>query len=141
MVDVPEATPETIPDADPTVATDGLIDVHVPAPAALARVVVAPTQTVSVPVIVGKGFTVTTVVAEHPPIVYEMMAVPPNVPTPVTTPVDETVATPVALLLQVPPDVASNKVVVLPVHTEVVPVIAGGAVQATVMIASPAAQL
>jgi hypothetical protein len=48
--------------------------------------------------------------------------------TPVITPVDApTVATEVLPLLQVPPDVASETVVVAPVQTVVVPVIADGA--------------
>jgi len=45
--------------------------------------------------------------------------------TPDTTPVEEfTVATPVALLLHVPPVVVELKVVVDPAHTAVVPVMA-----------------
>ncbi len=46
--------------------------------------------------------------------------------TPVTTPPVETVATPVALLLQVPEAVASVRVMVLPVQTDVTPPIAAG---------------
>ena len=47
--------------------------------------------------------------------------------TPVTTPVDEPiVAVPVLLLLQVPPAVASAKVMVEPMFTVAVPVIAAG---------------
>ena len=47
--------------------------------------------------------------------------------TPVTIPVvDPTVATGKRLLLQVPPGVGSLRVVVLPSHTNVVPVIADG---------------
>ena len=65
------------------------------------------------------------------------MAVPPVVPTPVTTPVDDTVAMPVALLVQVPPDVASESVVVLPTQTDAIPMMAGGAVHATVMMTCP----
>ena len=52
-----------------------------------------------------------------------MVAVPAE--TPLTTPVEEpTVATPVALLLQVPPEVELANVVVDPTQVEVVPVIA-----------------
>ena len=50
------------------------------------------------------------------------MVVPP-VATPVTIPLDEqTVALDVLLLLQVPPDVALDSVVVVPRHTKVLPV-------------------
>lgn len=37
---------------------------------------------------------------------------------PVTIPKEVIVAVPVALLLQTPPDVASDKLIALPVHTE-----------------------
>jgi hypothetical protein len=50
--------------------------------------------------------------------------------TPLTTPVDEpTVATAVAPLVQVPPDGEELSVVVEPVQTDAVPVIADGAVE------------
>ena len=50
-----------------------------------------------------------------------------NTEPPVTIPVDEpTVAIPVALLLHVPPVVASVKAVVSPEHTFIVPVIDAG---------------
>jgi hypothetical protein len=62
MVAVPTATPDTTPLADPTVATEVLLDVHVPLSASL-RVVVEPTQAVTVPVVAGAGFTVSVIVA------------------------------------------------------------------------------
>jgi len=46
--------------------------------------------------------------------------------TPVTTPVAVTVAVAVVPLLHTPPDVTSLKVVVAPVHTVLLPVIAEG---------------
>jgi hypothetical protein len=46
--------------------------------------------------------------------------------TPVTTPVELMVATPVLLLLHVPPGVISDKLVVRPTQTLSVPVIAAG---------------
>jgi hypothetical protein len=56
--------------------------------------------------------------------------------TPVTTPPDDTVATPVLLLLHVPPVVASLNVVVEPIHSVAVPVIADtGAVILTMVVA------
>ncbi len=59
---MPAATPVTIPEPEPTVATDDVPVVQVPPPASVSAVVI-PTQTVPVPVIVpGNGFTVTTAV-------------------------------------------------------------------------------
>jgi len=47
--------------------------------------------------------------------------------TPVATPVEETiVATDVVLLVQMPPDVASDRAIVAPAQTERVPLIAAG---------------
>jgi hypothetical protein len=54
-----------------------------------------------------------------------MTAVPPA--TPVTVPVVPTVAMPVLPLLQVPPEVTSCNIVVVPAHKVVVPVIPDGA--------------
>jgi hypothetical protein len=68
MTDVPADTPVTTP-ALFTVATPVLDDAHgftaagVPEP---VKVVVDPIQTVSVPVIVGRGLTVTVTVLLHP---------------------------------------------------------------------------
>jgi len=61
MVAVPAETPVTMPVAEPTVATEGVLDVQVPPGVASARVVVPVTQTVKVPVmgaVVAPGFTV-----------------------------------------------------------------------------------
>ena len=52
-----------------------------------------------------------------------MVAVPPD-PTPLTMPVDPTVATPVLLLLQVPPELASVSTRLVPTQVGVLPVIA-----------------
>jgi hypothetical protein len=53
-----------------------------------------------------------------------------------TIPVLPTVATAVALLLQVPPPVASDSVVVAPAHTAAVPIIAAGVeITVTVVVA------
>lgn len=71
IVDVPPVSPVTKP-VDDTVATAVFDDVHgldaagVPEPVSC---VVVPTQALSVPVIVGNGFTVTVAVAVHPPAV------------------------------------------------------------------------
>ena len=65
------------------------------------------------------------------------MVVPPVIP--VTTPALLMLATPGALLLQVPPGTASLKLVVAPVHTDGTPDIAAGAMVTvtTVVAATP----
>ncbi len=72
MVDVPAATPVTMPDDAPMVAVDVLTDVHVPpaSPVALLKVVVLVAQTLAVPVTtpaLGDGLTVTITVAAEVP--------------------------------------------------------------------------
>ena len=83
-------------------------------------------QTVVTPVIAGgNGLTVTVSVLVQPPApVYIIAAVP--APTPVTSPEDVTVATPLAPLLQVPPGVALVNAVVPPTHITAVPVTGKG---------------
>jgi hypothetical protein len=68
MTLLPPATPVTTP-VLLTVATPGVPDTHGLVAAAVpdpAKAVVKPTQTDSVPVIVGAGFTVTVAVVLHP---------------------------------------------------------------------------
>ena len=74
----------------------------------------------------GSGFTVTGVVIIQPvDNAYVIVVVPAN--TPLTTPVPPpTVATKVLLLVHAPNPVASDKEVVKPAQTFVVPVIAAG---------------
>jgi hypothetical protein len=75
MVDVPAVTPVTKPVAD-MVATEVLEEVQafevaaVPEP---VNCVVEPAHTLSVPLIVGRGFTVIVVVAEQPLKAYEIV--------------------------------------------------------------------
>jgi hypothetical protein len=65
-----------------------------------------------------------------------MVAVPAD--TPVTIPVDEpTVATRSLLLIHVPPDIALLKVVVNPVQTPLVPVMAGGLIETVAVAKQP----
>jgi hypothetical protein len=67
MVAVLAVTPVTVPVIKFTVATDVLLLVHVPNPAASLNVVFEPLHTVIVPKILGgAAFTVTTVVADPP---------------------------------------------------------------------------
>ena len=65
---MPPETPVTTPDAEPIVATEGLLLVHVPPVDVLLKVVVDPAHTTATPEIVdGKEFIVTTVVAVQVP--------------------------------------------------------------------------
>ena len=67
-------------------------------------------------------------------IVYEIVTVP--TVTPVTMPVDPTDAIPEALVLHVPPEVASVSEMVEPAHTEEAPdIAAGNAFTVTVVVA------
>ncbi len=68
IADVPAATPETMPDEEPTVATDVVPLVQVPPEVVFDNVVVEPAQTFIAPVIaasVGRAFTVTTAVTDE----------------------------------------------------------------------------
>jgi hypothetical protein len=67
MFAVPTFRPVTIPVLMPTPAIDELPVVHVPAPAALLRVVVAVLHKLAVPLLApGIAFTVTTAVEAQP---------------------------------------------------------------------------
>ncbi len=124
---MPLATPVTTPVAEPIVATDAVLLVHVP-PTESVNVVVEPAHTLAVPDIEdGEAFTVITFVVVQPvDKVYVIVELP--LATPVTIPVDEPiVATDVVLLDHVPPP-ASVNVVVKPAHTLAVPDIEDGKV-------------
>jgi hypothetical protein len=122
-VAVPTETPVTTPLFD-TVAIAGLLLVHVP-PVVGDNLVGPPMHMVVLPVMatVGLAMTVTVGVGAdaHP---LELVNVNVTVPvaTPVTTPALVTVALALLLLVHVPP-VVGDKVVVPPIHTEVLPVI------------------
>jgi hypothetical protein len=135
---VPADTPVTTPVLF-TVATAVLLLDHGVVVAAVAvpvKVVVPPTHTFNVPVIVGNGLTVNVVVAWHPlTSVYVIVVVPAD--TPVTTPVLLIVATPVLLLVHgvvafgVPLAVS---VLVLFKHTFNVPLMIGNGFTVTVAV-------
>jgi hypothetical protein len=99
---------------------------QIPPGVALVSKVDDPLQTLAVPPIAaGAALTVIVVVLKHPVgKVYVIVEVP--AATEVTTPVPEIKATLASLLLHIPPTLASNNVVVRPVHTVVVPVITAG---------------
>jgi hypothetical protein len=121
---LPVATADTTPMLL-TVATAGVLldhDVVTPEP---VRLLVAPAQMVSAPVIEGLALTVTTADLEQPvPMVYRIVVVPGVIP--VTVPVALIVPAAVLELLHVPPPVALAKAVVVPIHAFSVPVILVG---------------
>jgi len=127
MVARPDAIPFTIPEADPIVATIGVLLLHVPPGMEFPNAVAAPRQTCVTPVIVpGEELTVTVAAAAQPVLsVYDMVAVP--IPAPVTPPVDGSIAAIVGvLLLHTPPVVPSVKLLVSPRQRPKVPEIGNG---------------
>jgi hypothetical protein len=67
MVTIPGVTPDTIPEAEPTLPMTSFPLLHVPPVVALNKVVVSPWQTLAMPVMfAGSGFTVTILVAIQP---------------------------------------------------------------------------
>ena len=134
---MPALTPVTVPEA--TVANAGVPLDHVPPVLVSPSRVVAPTQTVAIPVIgAGKGLMVTVRVPEQPePVVIEIIEVP--AVTPVTMPVEPTVEFEL-LELQVP-ELPSDNVVVEPTHSEAVPVMTdiAGFTVTTVLVRQPVA--
>jgi len=136
MIAVPENTPNTDPVVADTLAIDVLLLLQLPPVVASDNVVESPTQTDVLPVITaGTGFTVIGVALMHP---VDKVYVIDNVPdvTPVTIPVEPTVANAVLLLAQVPPPVASVSPIVDPTHTVAGPeIFAGNAFTVTVRVA------
>ena len=129
MIAVPAVLPLTTPVEASTVAIPVALLDQLPPDTVEVNVVVPPTQIPCVPLRVpadGVAVTVTDLVAvafAQPPVpflVYVMIAVP--AVTPLTTPVEAfTVAIPVALLDQLPPDTVEVNVVVPPTQTPCVP--------------------
>lgn len=104
MFGVPDNTPVTMPVDEPTVASAGLLLLHVPPLVKSLNGVVAPTQTtLAPPIAAGVWLTVNGVVAVQPvPIVYVIVSVPAD--TPDTTPeLGPIVAMVISLLVQEPP--------------------------------------
>ena len=122
MIAVPGDTPVKMPGAS-MVAIAVLLLLHTPPVTASLSGVESFMHTWSVPPIAdGVGLTVSIVVAAQPValVMYEIIAVP--AAPPVTVPVAPTIAILVALLLHVPPVVASANVMVDPIHKAVAPV-------------------
>lgn len=127
IVTVPAVTPVTSPLVLFTVARAALLLLHNPPVGLVASIVMACVQTVPAPVIaVGAVLTFTVVVTEQVEgNVYVITVLP--IVSPFTTPVDEPiVATPILLLLHVPPLGPVANVVELPAHTVVAPEIGAG---------------
>jgi hypothetical protein len=138
---VPETTPVTTPEDDPTVAVAAALLVHDPPLIELANVVVDPAQTVAVPDIVpadAEGVILTEVVTTQPvEAINEMVAVPER--TPVTIPVVEPIVAIVVFALDHVPELVLLSVVVPPTHVPAAPVIdPGAAFTVTVATAVPA---
>lgn len=138
MVTAPVLTPlaVTSPDALPIVAINVLLLFHVPPIVASLSVVVKLAHTLTAPMIgVITPTTFTVAVLVQPEASVYVTEVLPTL-TPVTIPVDRSiVAIAVLLLLHVPPVVASDKVVCVPVHTFIFPVIGKAAFTVTETVA------
>ena len=114
--------PDTIPDAEPTLAMAGALLDHVPPATASLNVVVRPEHTDVIPVIAaGNTFTVTVRIAMQPsPSVYDMVAVPAVIPETIPFPAPIS-AVKGSLVLHTPPAIASVNVVIKPSHTDATP--------------------
>jgi hypothetical protein len=125
MVEVPADNPDTTP-ADDTVATLGILLLHVPPAIGSVNDVVLPMHIEALPEIAaGDALTVITLVAMQPVgAAYDITAVPADTPR-ISPPVPAD-AVDAALLLHMPPVVASARVMVLPTHTLEGPVIGAG---------------
>lgn len=119
----------------PTVAIATVLLLQVPPVVVLLRTVVEAAHMVEVPVrAAGEAFTVIDVVVEQPDGAVYVIVVLPAV-TPLTIPPDVlTVATEPSSLLQVPPVVPLDSVVVAPSHTTAVPVFAPNVLMVTVAV-------
>lgn len=126
MVDVPDVIAANRPEVASIVPTALAALAHVPPEGVLLNVRVSPTQTAAVPLIVaGNGLTVNVAEREQPvDSVYETVVVPAEIAE--TTPAVDIVATPVVLLVQIPPDVVFVSVSEAPAHANRDPPIAAG---------------
>ena len=132
MMATPGDIPQTVPVADPIVATAGLLILQTPPPTASVSFTHVPEHKEVGPIIspgeIGVPITFTVVVVKQPvDNVYLIVSMPMVIPA-VTIPDDDpTVAMLVFTLLQVPPAVTSDKVVVAgEKHSFLNPVIEAG---------------
>ena len=126
MFVIPKLTPVTTPLVLFTVATPGVLLVHIPPVVLLPSAVVMPTHTFRLPVAGdGSAFTLTVDIRIQPVAsVYVMRVVPAF--RPVTTPPDVIEATDVLPLSHVPPTLLLFSVIVFPWHTIDGPVVLFG---------------
>ena len=127
IVLVPVAIPVTMPVDTPTVAWPGVLLLQVPVPVVSLSVNVEPTHIepllLSIAVI---GLTVIPKLRLQPVgNVYIMVSTPGAIPV-TTCELEPTVAIEVFVLLHAPPVTPSVKLVVVPIHTALLPVIAPG---------------
>ena len=66
ITETPELTPLMMPDVEPTVAIDSVVEDHIPPAAALVNVIGWPAQTLVAPLIAASAFTFTVVVVLQP---------------------------------------------------------------------------
>ena len=131
MVAAPEAMASTTPPAGVTVATDGVLELHVPPPGASVAICVDPVHIWLAAVIDARKFTVTVLAAKQPgATTYDIVAVPTEMPD--TAPVgyvpaaDATVATTGFPLLHKPPETESLRKILFPWQSVESPMIAVG---------------
>ena len=128
-VTAPAETPVTTP-SFVTVALPVLLLLQVP-PVDGVTLAVAPIQTEVAPPKVGSALTVKALVLLQPVTVFVKVSVTAPAETPVTTPLFVTVALPVLLLVQVPPEEGVT-LAVAPIHTDVAPPKVGKSLTVTV---------
>ena len=119
--------PVIFPDDDPIVATLAFPEVHVPPVVPSLKLADAPTQIPAGPLMVGgSALTVTVLILIQPVFsIYVITAVPADIPKTIPAPVP-TAATPGFPLVQVPPTVASLRLVTDPAQTLALPLIVAG---------------
>jgi hypothetical protein len=128
IVDVPGATPNKAPFAEPIVAMPVVLLAHVPPPVVLVSVEVAPTHTDRTPPMFGgSALTVTIRTAAQPEGGVYVIVVVPGV-TPHATPEASIVPIAVLLLAHVPPVIALVSEVQEPTHMLGVPAIGAAGV-------------
>jgi hypothetical protein len=123
---VPELTPITTPDAEPTAALPVDPDVHVPPGEPSVSVIDDPAQTAPTPAIASGVRSMEIFLDEVHPVPSVYLTVTEPVSSPVTIPVRPIVARSKLLLLQVPPEGVAERLKVLPRHTDAEPLIADG---------------
>ena len=122
---VPAARPATVPVLAPIVPTAAVLLVHVPPVVLLLSVVVWPTHTSGIPLMVPGTALMVIIIVFWQPVdgVFVIVAVP--LLNPVTSPVVGFTDTVASALVQVPPAIVLARVMVAPTHKLVGPLITG----------------